>query len=313
MILAAGLGTRLAPITKKIPKPLLPVVGIPNIVRTIGRLRDVGIREIVINTHWLPGVLKSRLGDGCGLGVSIAYSDEPELLGTGGGIRKALSLLGDETFIVVNGDALFAPDFERAVAFHQERGALATLLVREDPDAEKYEAVGLDPSGRIRRLLYGGKNKATLKNRMFTGVHIISPEAASSLPESGCVVRDAYIPMVEDGAPIFGLEMGGYFCDLGTPARYLSANIDLVTGAAGLSNLEAPETGIYFGKGARVDVRAKLGPGTVICDGAAVEGPVFLSRTVVLEGGRVLTDVRNAVVTADGDILPVTFVGSASS
>ena len=305
MILAAGLGTRLDPITRHIPKPLVPVAGIPNIVRIVERLKKSGIAEVVINTHWLPDVLKAYLGDGSAWGVCLAYSDETEILGTGGGIRRALSLLGDDTFVVINGDALFAPDIEAAVTFHEARRALATLVVRADPAAERYGAVGVDDTGRIGRLVYGGEDGPHLRHYMFTGVHIISKEAARQLPERGCIVQETYIPLVEAGAPIYALPMGGYFCDLGTPERYLSANVELLTGRARLDGLKPPENGVVIADTARVDRAATLGPGTAVSGRAQVLGAVHLERTVVLDGATVTADVTDAIVTPRSEIVSV--------
>ena len=108
MILAAGLGTRLRPLTDTVPKPLLPVAGTPAVVRLMRWLRGAGIREIVINLHHLPDRIEDALGNGDLFDVDIVYSREPELLGTGGGIKKALTLLGDGPFLVINGDVVFA-------------------------------------------------------------------------------------------------------------------------------------------------------------------------------------------------------------
>ena len=179
MILAAGLGTRLRPITDHLPKPMVPVVGVPNIIRTILQLKNAGIENIVINTHWHPEAMKQRLGNGAEWGCEIRYSDEPMLLGTGGGIKKALPFLGNGHFLVVNGDALFAPDFKRILQFHEERDAEATLVLRRDPAAESYGAVGVDACGKIRRMVWAGRDIPNLTPYMFCGVHVLSPEIAA--------------------------------------------------------------------------------------------------------------------------------------
>src|SRR5512137_1319441 len=225
MILAAGLGTRLRPLTEHTPKPALPVVDVPNIVRTIAHLRRSGITEIVVNLHHCPEVLRALLGDGAAFGVSIAYSEErPEILGTGGGIRRARALLGDRTFCVVNGDALFAPDLAAALAAHRSSGAIATMIVRRDADAERLGPVGLDGGNRVRRLIDAGKERTGLEVYMFTGVHVLEPEIFALLPESGCIVRGAYMPLVLRLGPIGAHVESGTFCDLGTPRTYLDAN-----------------------------------------------------------------------------------------
>jgi NDP-sugar pyrophosphorylase family protein len=303
MILAAGLGTRLKPITDELPKPLVPVVGVPNIVRLIIHLKRSGVSEIVINTHHLPDLLEQALGDGSRYGVSIAYSAEKEILGTGGGIKRALPLLGDKMFIVINGDALFAPDIPKAVALHEKRNGLATLLVREDPDSDTYGAVGLDESGQIRKLVWAGDERLVAKSYMFTGVHILEPEIGMHLPEQGCIVRKTYIPLLDQGLPLTGLPTDGYFCDLGTPERFLQANIGLVTGQVKVPGYHAEESGIYVGKHVNLEKNCRLGPGAVVCDHAEIAANISIERAVVFEGAKVNRSIENAIVTPRGTVL----------
>jgi mannose-1-phosphate guanylyltransferase len=303
MILAAGLGTRLEPITKEIPKPLVPVLGVPNIVRIIRRLRHAGIFEIVINTHWLGEVLEAYLGNGRALGVEIAYSREEVLLGTGGGIKKALPLLGDKPFLVVNGDALFAPDFEQAALFHKASGAVATMVVRRDSEAEAYGAVGLDRDNVVRQLVWAGDASRAEARFMFTGMHVLEPEIGDRLPDKGCIVRETYIPMLEEGVPFIGLPEDGYFCDLGTPSRYLEANQKLARGDEILADVEAPESGVYIGKDVSLGMRCRLLPGTVIGDRVRVAPGTTLENTVVFEDAEVNEDLSSVIVTSKGTVV----------
>jgi NDP-sugar pyrophosphorylase family protein len=300
MILAAGFGTRLRPLTERIPKPLVPVVGKPNIVRTVEHLRRFGITEIAVNLHHLPEAIRALLGDGSSLGVHIAYSHEPRILGTGGGIKKALPLLGDETFVVVNGDALFAPDLAAALRVHRRSGALATLVVRQDPGAEAFGAVGIDDEGRIRRLVWAGDPAAASRHLMFTGVHLLEPEIAARLPDEGCIVRQTYAPLVGDRAPLFGAVDDGYFCDLGTPERYLEANLALVTGRERLPGLEPPSDGVYLGSEVQVGDGCRIGPGVVIGDRARLAPGIRVARAVVLETAEVTSDTYGAIVAPGG-------------
>ncbi|MCP4675337.1 MAG: NDP-sugar synthase [Deltaproteobacteria bacterium] len=303
MILAAGLGTRLRPITESLPKSLVPVAGVPNIVRAISVLRGVGIREIVINTCHLAEILEDTLGDGARYDVEIAYSREEELLGTGGGIRKALPLLGEETFIVVNGDALFVPNIERVLAMHRKKRALATLIVREDSRAEAYGAVGLDGDDRIRRLVWAGETERVVRNCIFTGFHVIEPEISDRLPEMGCIVRETYIPALEQGVPLFGMTTRAPCFDLGTPKRYLEANIAVVTGKISLDGYNPSREGVHIGQGVTVGKDCHLGPGVILCDDVSVASGVHLERVVVLPGGRVETNLSDVIVLSNGQLL----------
>ena len=302
MILAAGLGTRLRPLTDTLPKPLMPVAGVPNIVRIIERLKEAGIENIVINTHWQPLALKARLGSGKALGVEIVYSDEPTLLGTGGGIRKALPSLGSDGFVVVNGDALFAPDFKRILQFHKSHDGPATMVLRPDPEAERYGAVGIDENNRIQRLVWAGKQSPNLGTYMFCGVQVLENELAAELPEQGCIVRNTYIPRVEQNLPLYGIVDDSYFCDLGTPERFLDANLRLVTGSETLHGFDAPDDGIYIGENVSLHPDCILHPGTVICDGARIEEPISVSASVILENTRVHQDLHRCVAAPNATV-----------
>jgi len=304
MILAAGLGTRLRPITDGLPKPLVPVAGRPNIERIIEHLKRHGITEIVINLHHLAGTLRRALSDGSALGVSIEYSlEEGEILGTGGGIRRAAPMLGRETFVVVNGDVLFTPDIGRALAVHRERGALATLVVREDPRSEELGPVGLDDAGRVRRLVSAGTAALGPRTHMFTGVHVIEPALLAHLPEKGCIVRGTYMPMVEAGGPIQAVPDRGYFCDLGTPSSLLEANSALVTGRARIDGFAPPADGRYVSPLASLGAGCTVSKGTVICDRARIAPGVSVARCLVMAGASVDADVAGSIICPDGLIL----------
>jgi mannose-1-phosphate guanylyltransferase len=301
MILAAGLGTRLRPLTEQTPKPALPVVDVPNIVRTIAHLKRSGIAELVVNLHHRPEVLRALLGDGSALGVSIAYSEErPEILGTGGGIRRARDLLGDRTFCVVNGDALFAPDLAAALAAHRSSGAIATMIVRRDADAERLGPVGLDRRNRVRRLVDVGSQRAGLEVCMFTGVHVLEPEIFALLPEDGCIVRGAYMPLVLRCGPIGAYVESGTFRDLGTPRAYLDANVGLASGRIRLAGYEPPPGGVHVGDGANLSSSCTLLEGTVVEQGAEVGDGVVLERCLVRAGAFAGESAVDAIFCADG-------------
>ena len=133
-ILAAGFGERMRPITEHIPKPLLPVGNLPLIAYAIKLLAHHGITDLIINLHHLGKQIKDALGDGSDYGVRVTYSEEEEILGTGGGLKKMHELLSDETFVVVNGDSIFRTDYRALHEFHLKKKADATLALRKLPD-----------------------------------------------------------------------------------------------------------------------------------------------------------------------------------
>jgi NDP-sugar pyrophosphorylase family protein len=230
MVLAAGLGTRLAPLTDRVPKPLLEVGGRPMIEYPLRMLAVAGVEEVVVNLHHLGERIREALGDGARYGLRIRYSPEDPILETGGAIAHARPLLGDEPFVVANCDALLDPDLEAVWRLHERYGALATLVVRADPQAERYGALDLDSTGIIRRFLgKPGNVDAPLERRMFCGVHVLSPAIFAHLPAARIfsITRDLYGPLVVSGARLCGYDYRGYWRDLGTPDGLSAARNDL--------------------------------------------------------------------------------------
>ena len=178
MLFAAGLGTRLRPLTDTLPKCLVPVNGRPMIDYPLLLLRHYGTREIVVNVHHHAERVEEHLGDGSRFGVDIVYSREPVLLDTGGGLLGAKRFLEQDTFVIMNSDVLIDLRLDEVLRFHRDRGAAATLVLRKDPRAEAYGAIWTDAKGEIRRLLHHearGEDSGALEQYMFTGVHIVEP------------------------------------------------------------------------------------------------------------------------------------------
>lgn len=226
IILAAGLGTRLRPMTDSLPKPLLPVGGRPVIVYNLLLLKRYGITEAIINLHYQADKIIRALGDGTQYGMTIRYSREPEILGTAGGVRKAARWLAQGSFLVVNGDILVDVNLDRLVEFHYRKRALVTMVLRKDPDPDAWGAVEVDEQGRIRQLL--GKLNACgerLTTLMFTGVQVMQPRALDYIPARGFAsLIDTYLAMLRQGERVLGYPMRGYWLDIGTAARYREAN-----------------------------------------------------------------------------------------
>lgn len=230
MVLAAGLGTRLRPLTDTQPKALIEVGGRPMVEYPLRMLAAAGVEEVVVNLHHLAEQIRTALGDGRRYGLRIRYSPEDPILDTGGAVVRARPLLGDEPFVLANCDALLDPDLAEAWKFHRERGALATLIVRSDPEADRYGSLDLDSSGQVRRFLgRPARVSAALTRRMFCGVHLIEPRIFMHMPGSGAfsITRDVYLPLVESGARLFGFEHRGYWRDLGTIDSLSRARADM--------------------------------------------------------------------------------------
>lgn len=237
MILAAGLGTRLRPLTNRTPKPLLPVAGTPLIVWNLLLLRRHGILDVIINLHHLGSVIQQALGDGATIGMRLAYSHEPVILGTGGGIKQAEPFFGGEPFLVLNGDTLLELDLGSLMQFHREGGALATMVVRQDPDADRWGAVEMDERRRVVRINGRGlPDVAASCTRMFAGVHVMASALLREVPaDRETSIIDAYVREIGRGASILGFDMTGYWSDVGTPERYAQVQRDAEAGLISLA------------------------------------------------------------------------------
>lgn len=243
MILAAGRGRRLRPLTDTVPKALIEVGGRPMIEFPLRMLAAAGVERIVVNLHHLGEQVREALGNGERYGVRIEYSPEEPILDTGGALVRARRLLGGDPFFLVNCDILIDPNLSELWALHATRSAVATLVLRTDPDAERYGAIDIDTSGQIRRFL-GKPQRAEgpLERHMFCGVHVISPRLFEFMPTGGTfsITRDIYPRAHGAGALLLGYRYGGYWKDLGTPERLEEARRDLAAGRFQPSYLKRP-------------------------------------------------------------------------
>jgi NDP-sugar pyrophosphorylase family protein len=240
MILAAGLGTRLRPLTDTIPKPLLPVGGLPLIVWNLLLLRAGGIREVIINLHYLGSMIEETLGDGSPWDMRITYSHEAELLGTGGGLKAAEWFFDGQPFLVMNGDTLIDLDLQAFLDFHDLQGGVATLVLRDDPQAAQWGAVETDAQGHILRINDQGIDEREAKRavtfRMFAGVHILHPSILDDAPTGKPFsIIDSYIRAIAGGSRLLGFVYAGYWSDIGTVERYTQAQRDVEAGLIALA------------------------------------------------------------------------------
>jgi NDP-sugar pyrophosphorylase family protein len=247
MVLAAGQGTRLRPLTDKIPKALVPVAGRPMIEYALLLLRHYAICDVIINLHHFGAQVEKHLGDGRKLGLEISYSEEPELLDTGGGLLKAKPFLQNETFIVINTDALIDLNLADLIVFHRKMNSAATLVLRPDALADQYGSMDIDASGRICRFL---DSKAPIppsgatRKLMFTGVQILQPKVFDYMGEDAqsqkfSTTRQTYPRMLRAGEPFHGFYFDGFWQDLGTAERIQQAERTLALRPASLHYLPA--------------------------------------------------------------------------
>ncbi len=221
MILAAGLGTRMRPLTHTLPKPMIPIFGTPLIRFPLELLKRICVKHALVNLHHLPHALQEYLN---GLkDFDFTYSQEPKILGTGGGILKAKKfLLKDGTFIVMNSDVIINVNLEDVLKFHRQKKSLATMVVRRMPIHETYESVGIDRNGKI--IVFKAKKvDRPLIRTMFTGIHIFEPEIFKYFPKNKkifCINNDVYAKLVQKKMPVYGFLHAGFWYDIGTLDLY---------------------------------------------------------------------------------------------
>jgi NDP-sugar pyrophosphorylase family protein len=247
MILAAGLGTRLRPLTETVPKPLLHVAGRPIIEYSLLLLRAAGIRDVVINLHHLGDQIRTRLGDGSAYGLRIVYSMEVAILDTGGGIKKAEPLLRDAPFVVLNSDTIMDAPLGELIARHQREGALATMLLRADPQAERYGIIRIDDAARIRSFLGVPPVPAGVSwsPYMFAGLHVFDPRVFTFMPayRPFSITRETYPLLIDRGETVLGIPGQCTWLTVDTPHALMEAEAAISTGRVHLPYLTQHPTG----------------------------------------------------------------------
>jgi mannose-1-phosphate guanylyltransferase len=282
VVLAAGLGTRLRPLTDTWPKPAVPLLGQPLLRYALAVLARAGVTDLGLNTHHLPALMaRVAEAEAARVGMALTLSHEPSIQGTAGGIRGLRRVVeGADTFVVWNGDALFTPDLAPLIAEHRAGNAVATLVLLPMPPGESFATVEVDGAGRVQRIAGRGPGGAGLVPWHFSGVHILSPRVLDAMAKEGPedINRDVYPRLIAAGEQVRGAVVRTAWSDVGTPARYLAAQRALLSG-------EVPDV---FGGGSPF---ARATPGEVVwrVSSAVLEGtahgPVFLDAGAVVESG----------------------------
>ena len=296
MILAAGLGTRLRPLTEVCAKPALPVCGVPVIAYLLDFLKHHGVTEVIINLHYLPETVRAAVANFGPSGIQVSFIEEAEPLGTGGGIRKARAFLEkSDPFVVLAGDMLLDLDLNALISRHQEHGDLATLVLREDSRVDQFGSIGIAKGGAVRRIA----NRFDLGHEhdkgLFTGVRVFSPEVFEAIPDREVFedLSDWLTPMLEAGDQrIRGELYSEAACTwepVGTPSEYLRANFE----PPPLSFIDQAE---YCARhGVQIVDNVILGPRARVASGAQLDHCIVFEDEVVPADAR----ARNSAF-ADG-------------
>ena len=309
MILAGGLSTRLYPLTKQVPKPLVPVAGEPNAVHLIRYLKRYGYDQIAINVHYLKDAILEALGDGSEFGVRLEYLHEDVLMGSAGAVKAMESFFGNETFVVVGCDDLTDLPLDELAKFHTENNAVATIgtVVRDAVD--QYGVVVVDEHGRItgfQEKPEPGTEKSKLVN---TGIYIFSPEIFKHIPADTFYDfgKQVFPSLQEANAAFYGFDgRDAYWCDIGTPGEYRRASADVVNGVFSIPNSRQNGTdataqvaasakiegNVWIGARAKIGDNVRIVGPSVVGDHTIVEDGARIERSIIWAGSRIGSDAK---------------------
>ncbi len=302
MVLAAGLGTRMRPLTTLAPKPILPVANRPLLGHVLEHLASHGVTLAVVNAHHMPEALEESARRSAPASMEVVVSRERRILGTAGGLRKAAAHFRSETFYLVNGDSLTDADLTGAARAHAASGRAATMIVRPHDPAAGYRPVKVVRGGRSPGRVCGmaGRRWGRGPSRpyTFTGIHVIEPSVLRRIPAGvSDIVADVYTSLLdEDGDAVGAWVHRGWWFEAGSPERYLELNLALLR-RRGRRVVVAP--GFFVDEEAQLD-RCALGVGARIERGARLADCVLWDGVHVREG----VNLRRCVVTSGVDLPP---------
>jgi mannose-1-phosphate guanylyltransferase/mannose-1-phosphate guanylyltransferase/phosphomannomutase len=316
MVLAAGLGTRLRPITHAIPKPMVPVLNRPVMEHILKLLVGNGFTEAIANLHWFPETIEGRFGDGSSLGIDLSYSREERLLGTSGGVRNAADFLGD-SFLVISGDALTDIDLRAMAEFHQSHDGIATLATKRVRDTSQFGVAITDEDGRIQGFQEKPPPAEALSDLANCGIYMFrstifdffpapgTSKAASAEDPPGFAdwAMDVFPALLEGDVPFYSHEIDRYWNDIGNLEELRQGNLDALLGEVAVEP-GAPEVGEEIWSatpldGAEVEGPALLGAGVELGAGARVEGPAVVGDRCRIGAGSV---VRGAILLEGAEV-----------
>ena len=316
VVMAGGFGTRLRPLTEKLPKPMAYVANRPMMEHVVRLLAREGITDLEVLLYFYPDKITSFFGDGSRWGVSIHYIGAEADYGTAGAVKNAESRM-DGTFLVISADIITDFDLSRAIEFHRERGAAATIVLTRVPNPLQYGIVITAEDGRIVRFLEKPSWGEVFSDTINTGIYILEPEVLSLIPpgKSFDFSKNLFPAMLERGDRLLGYIAEGYWKDVGNLDEYLNVHLDILGGKGGIEfdGKKAGDGNVWIGENSRVDYTSELhnvvlgkdcvveagvsaenvvlGDGCVVEEGAVLQSTVVWPRTRIHKGARLLENV----------------------
>jgi mannose-1-phosphate guanylyltransferase len=325
MILAAGLGTRLRPITYGMPKPMVPVLNRPVMEHTARLLARHGFDQAIANLHWFPELIEGHFGDGSAFGIELSYRREERLLGTAGGVRNAADYLGD-SFLVIAGDALTDIDFKAMRGFHESHDGVATVATKRVPDTDQYGVVIAGEDGRIQGFQEKPDPAEALSDLANTCIYMLRPEVFDFFPEPGTSkaagpddpagfadwAMDVFPALLEADIPFYSHEIDAYWNDIGNLDELRQGNLDALHGAVEVepgaaevaegvraaSSLDGAEVTapVLVGESVEIGADVRIEGPTIVGDGCRIGDGAIIRDSILLEG----TDLPPATILIGG-------------
>jgi mannose-1-phosphate guanylyltransferase len=304
MVLAAGLGTRLRPLTYEITKPMVPVLDRPVMAHILDLLDRHGFREVIANLHYFPDSIREHFGE------RLEYRYEEELLGTAGGVRACREFFGEEAFLIISGDALTDIDLGAFVARHRAAGGIATLAVKQVSDTREYGVVLHDSDGRITGFQEKPEPEEALSNLGNCGIYIFEPEIFDYFPERPFAdwAQDVFPALLTNDVPFHIHEIRDYWNDVGSLAELRQGTFDALRGELHLqvAGRETRSGVILAGEDSlpddvEIDGQAWIGHGVHIGAGVRLMGPVVLGDGARVGDG---AQLRESIVFPGTDVAP---------
>lgn len=307
MIMAAGVGSRLMPMTVEVPKPMIPMANRPLMENTVDLLAKHGFKEVIANLHYHGEIISNYFSGGEPWGLQMQYSSEEELMGTAGGVKKCQHFL-DETFVVISGDALTDINLSQLLAEHRRLGALATIALKPVDEVEHFGVVVTNDQGRIARFQEKPRPQEALSSTANTGIYVFEPEIFNYIPDRQFYDfgKQLFPFLVKTDAPFYGVAIDDYWCDVGNLNTYRQANADILSGKVNvkysgeLRQIESQDSiligdGVSIGRDVKISGQVVIGPGCQIADGVSINNSVIWNDTIIEDGAVIKDSVVGAV------------------
>jgi len=282
LFLAGGMGTRLQPLTDKLPKPMVPIMNKPLLERTMLNLKKCGISEVIISTCYQPEYIKDYFGNGDHLNLKIKYIVEDSPMGTGGAIKKAEDYF-KESFVVFNSDILSDIDLSKMIDFHKSKQVLATIAVTEVQDPSIYGVIEYDTRGYVVSFKEKPKPGETSSKSINAGIYIFEPAIFKMIAGNRAISieREIFPKLLEKAQKIGAYQSGSYWMDIGTIEKYKQTHKDIMDGKCRLVAYNSNSDNISLGKNVKIHPTSKIIGPAYIGDDAVIGAKVIIKHSVI--------------------------------